>query len=265
MPESIIPPNRAKKALAEGKSLVGIMLVELRQPSVMQMLAHAGHDFVLIDGEHGPFNIETVADLCRAARDVGVTPIVRVPDVSYAFITQPLDGGAQGVMIPRITAPEQVREALRVIKYPPLGMRGSVVARGHTALKSGNVSQAMSDANNESLLIVQIETKQALQRVDEIIGIEGVDVALVGPTDLSVALGVPGDMEHPKLIEAIEHVVQACRRHRIVPAIHINVLSQAAFWAKKGMRMISYNSEVGILIGAATDAVRSVREGFGRS
>ncbi|MBI3110176.1 MAG: aldolase [Ignavibacteriales bacterium] len=259
MPDSIIPTNKAKRAFQQGAFLLGVMLVEIRQTSIMQVLANAGLDFVLIDGEHGPFNIETLADLSRAARHAGVTPIVRVPDITYAHITGPLDGGAQGIMVPRIMHAQQVREAIRMMKYPPLGIRGSVVARGHTDLKSGGVSQAMQDANRESLLIVQIETKQALESVDEILGVEGVDVALVGPTDLSVSLGVPGNMEAPILVKAIESVIEACKRRNVVPAIHINVLNQAAFWAKKGMRMVSYNSEIGILTSAAAGAVNTIR------
>lgn len=259
MPDSIIPMNKAKTSLQNGESLLGLMLVEVRQSSIMQVIANGGLDFVLIDGEHGPFNIETLADLSRAARQAGVTPIVRVPDITYAHITGPLDGGAQGIMVPRITHAQQVREAIRMMKYPPLGIRGSVVARGHTDLKSGDVRQAMQDANRESLLIVQIETKQALESVDEIIGIEGVDVALVGPTDLSVSLGVPGEMESPVLISAIESVIGACQRYHVVPAIHINVLSQAAFWMRKGMRMVSYNSEIGILTSGIAAAVGTMR------
>lgn len=264
MPDSIIPMNKAKSALREGKSLLGVMLVEVRQTSIMQVFANAGLDFVLIDGEHGPFNVETLADLSRAARHVGITPIVRVPDITYAHITGPLDGGAQGIMVPRITHAQQVRDAIRMMKYPPPGIRGSVVGRGHTDMKAGDVSLAMQDANRESLLIVQIETKQALESVDEILGVEGVDVALVGPTDLSVSLGVPGNMEAPILISAIEAVIEACKRRNVVPAIHINVLSQAAFWSKKGMRMVSYNSEIGILTSATAGAVSTIRGDKGK-
>ena len=263
MPESIIPPNNAKRALKEGKSLVGLMVVEIRQASVMQMVANAGYDFVIIDNEHGPFNIETIAELSRNARKVGLTPIVRVPEWSYAHITQPLDAGAQGIMAPRITGAQQVRDILQVMKYPPVGRRGSVTARGHTDLKSGPILDAMKSANEESMLVVQIETRQALENMDEILSVPGVDVALIGPTDLSVSLGIGGEMRDPKLIAAIESTIEACKQHKVFPAIHMNPLELAASWAGKGMRMVSCSSEVGMMVQAGSAAVAAIRKGFG--
>jgi len=264
MPESIIPPNNAKRALREGKSLVGLMVIEIRQPSVMQMLANAGYDFVIIDNEHGAFNIETISDLSRNARKVGLTPIVRVPEWSYAHITQPLDSGAQGIMTPRITEAQQVREILQIMKYPPVGRRGSVVARGHTDLKSGPVLDAMKVANEESMLVVQIETRQAVEKMDEILSVPGVDVALVGPTDLSVSLGITGEMKNPKLVAAIESTIEACKRHNVIPAIHMNDLELAAHWGSKGMRMVSCNSEVGMMVQAGSAAVAAIRKALGK-
>jgi 2-keto-3-deoxy-L-rhamnonate aldolase RhmA len=264
MSQQIIPQNPLKRALGEGKSLVGTMLVEVHQASVMQMFANAGFDFVLIDNEHGGFNIETISDLSRFARKVGVTPIVRVPEWSYAHITQPLDQGAQGLMVPRITEAGQVREILQTMKYPPLGRRGSVVARGHTDLKSGPVSEAMKAANEESFLIVQIETKQALENLDDILSVPGVDAALIGPTDLSVSLGVAGKMTDPSLVAAIESTIEACRHHKVYPAIHMNDLELAAQWGKRGMRLVSFNSEVGLLAQAACQAVGMIRTALGR-
>jgi len=264
MSQSIVPSNRLKKVLREGKSAIGTMIVEIRQPSVMQMMSNAGLDFVIIDNEHGTFNIETVCDLSRAARQLGVTPVVRVPEWSYAHVVQPLDAGAQVIMAPRVTEPQQVKEILQMMKYPPLGRRGSVVARGHTDLKSGSIVDTMKDANEESMLLVQIETKQALERIDEILSIQGVDIALVGPTDLSVSLGIPGKMTDPLLVSAISSVIEACKRHNVYPAIHMNDLTLASHWATKGMRLVSFNSEVGMLTVAVTGAVASIGTAMGR-
>ena len=238
------------------------MLVELRQPSVMQLLANAGFDFVLIDTEHGPFGIESIADLSRAARQFGMTPIVRVPDLTYAHITQPLDGGAQGIMLPRVTNAGQVRETIQIMKYPPVGRRGSVLARGHTDFKGGSVSEMMADANKESMLVVQVETQQAVDNIDEILSVEGVDVALIGPNDLSIALGVPGKLDDPKLVAAVETMKKACDRHNVFPAIHMNDLERGSYWAKNGMRMVSMNSETGHLMKAGSEAVSALRNSF---
>src|SRR6185503_10151161 len=101
-------------------------VVEFRQPAVMTLLANAGLDFVLIDNEHGPFSIETIADLSRAARGAGITPIVRVPELTYAHVVQPLDAGAQGIMLPRVTNRDQVELCVACMKYVPQGRRGAV-------------------------------------------------------------------------------------------------------------------------------------------
>ena len=259
MPESIVPANRIRAKLAEGKTVVGTMLVELRQPSVMTLLVAAGLDFVLIDNEHGPFSVETIADLSRAARDAGITPIVRIPELTYAHVTQALDGGAQGIMLPRVTEPGQVELCVACMKYVPQGRRGAVLARGHTAFRGGPLADTLAAMNRETFLIIQIETAEALSRLDELLSVPGVDAALVGPTDLSVALGVAGQMDSPKLVQAIEQTLAACKAHNVIPAIHTNDVAMTAAWARRGMRLVSINSEVGHLMAGVRAAVQAIR------
>lgn len=260
MNDSIIPPNLIRSKLARGELVVGTMLIELRQPSVMTMLANAGFDFVLIDNEHGPFSVETIADLSRGARDAGVTPIVRIPELTYAHVAQALDGGAQGIMLPRVTARAQVEECIKFMKYPPAGRRGAVLARGHTAFRAGPLAETLAVANRETFLIVQIETAEAVEHLDEILSVPGVDAALVGPTDLSLALGVPGSTDAPALIQAIERTMASCKTHGVLPAIHTNDVAMTAGWARRGMRLVSINSEVGLLTAGARAAIGVIRQ-----
>jgi 2-keto-3-deoxy-L-rhamnonate aldolase RhmA len=259
MTDSAVPPNRLRQRLAAGKTVIGTMLVEIRQPGIMTLLANAGFDFVLIDNEHGSFNVETIADLSRAARDLGVTPVVRIPELTYAHVAQSLDGGAQAIMLPRVTAREQVEECVRYMKYPPEGRRGAVLARGHTAFRVGPLADTLAGMNRETFLVIQIETAEAVDRLDDLLTVPGVDAALIGPTDLSLALGVPGKMDDPKLVGAIERTLAACAAHGVVPAIHTNDLAMTTSWARKGMRMVSINSEVGHLVAAASQAVKAIR------
>jgi 4-hydroxy-2-oxoheptanedioate aldolase len=256
---SIIAPNRLKQRLADGRSAVGTMIAEIRQPSVIQALVNAGLDWAIIDNEHGVFSNETIADLSRAGRWLGLTPIVRVPALSYEQITQALDGGAQGVMLPRVTSADQVRAAVAMVKYPPLGQRGSALGRGHTDFKSGDVGQMMADSNRETMVIVQIETKEAVAAVDEIAAVPGVDVLLIGPNDLAIALGVTGRMRDPILVAAIERTMAACVAHGRYPAIHTNDVTLTAEWSRRGMRLVSISSEMGFLQKAGKDAVDAIR------
>lgn len=259
MTDSAVPQNRLRQSLAAGRTVVGTMLVEIRQPSIMTMLANAGFDFVIIDNEHGSFNVETIADLSRAARDIGVTPVVRIPELTYTHVAQSLDGGAQVIMLPRVTAREQVEECVRCMKYPPRGRRGAVLGRGHSGFRGGPLADTLAGMNRETFLVIQIETAEAVDRLDDLLSVPGVDAALIGPTDLSLALGVAGKMDDPKLVGAIEKTMAACAAHGIVPAIHTNDLGMTTSWARRGMRMVSINSEVGHLVGAAGHAVKTIR------
>jgi 2-dehydro-3-deoxyglucarate aldolase/4-hydroxy-2-oxoheptanedioate aldolase len=260
----IIPPNRIKRALRNGQAVIGTMIVEFRQPSVVQLLANAGFDFFIIDNEHGPFTIETIADLTRAAVYMGLTPLVRVPELTYAYIAQSLDAGAQGIMAPRISTAAQVRDVVQMMKYPPVGLRGNALSRGYTQFKSGPVAEVMTQVNEETLLIVQVEMREAVENIDEIVSTPGVDVALIGPNDLSIALGVPGQQNHPTVQAAIQKTMAACQRHGVAPGIHMNDLSLAVHWAKQGMRLVSSNAEIGLLVRAGQEVTKAIGEAMGR-
>jgi 2-keto-3-deoxy-L-rhamnonate aldolase RhmA len=260
MASLVIPDNRAKQALRASRRITGTMLAELRQPAVMQLLANAGFDFVIIDNEHGPFPIDAIADLSRMARILGVSPIVRVPDLAYPYLAQALDAGAQGLMLPRVIHPDQVHEALSIMKYPPVGQRGCAFNRGHTDFRPGPLAETMDKANSETLLAIQVETLGAVEHVETIAAIPGVDVLFVGPTDLSIALGVPGQPEAPLLVETVQRVIAACVENGITAGIQANDMKFAKHWAAQGMQMISYSSETGLLTSAGATAVQALGE-----
>jgi 2-dehydro-3-deoxyglucarate aldolase/4-hydroxy-2-oxoheptanedioate aldolase len=259
---SVIAPNRLKQRLQAGESVVGIITLELRQPSIMQVLANAGFEFVLIDGEHGAYSLETIADLSRAARQVEVTPIVRVPDINYVYIAQALDVGAQGIMVPRITHAGQVEEVVQLMKYPPQGIRGNAQGMGYTRFSSGPVEEVMAQVNQESMLVVQIETRESLENIEEIVSVPGVDVALVGPNDLSISLGIPGQIDAPPMREGIKKVIETCQKHNVYPAIHTGDLDIATYWAQQGMRLISSNTELSLMTKAGLEVTQTISSAF---
>lgn len=259
MLESIIASNPIRAALNEGRTVLGTMIAEIRQPAIMQLIGLAGFDFVIIDNEHGPFNVETIADLSRAGRCYGVTPIVRVPELTYAHLAQSLDVGAQGIMLPRVTSVEQVKQAIDIVKYPPDGNRGNALNRGHTNFKVGPVLDIMARANQENLTVIQIETKEALEQVDEIAAVPGVDVLFIGPNDLSISLGVAGPPTQEPMVAAIEKVVAACKKHGVYCAIQLANVELSRHWAANGIPMISYGSETSLLIGAGQDVTNGIR------
>ena len=258
MADTLIPGNRLRARLAAGERGVGTMVAEFRQPAVMQLLANAGFDFAIIDCEHGPFGPETVADLARAGVACGVTPIVRVPACDYIPIAQALDAGAQGVMVPRIMGVEDAADAVAIATYPPAGRRGSALARGHTLFRGGDVSAAIAAMNAERLVVIQIETLPSLASCEHIAAVDGVDVLFVGPNDLSIALGVPGQLAHPLVEGAIERVAAACKAAGIWSAVQMNTVESAARWAPH-VDLTSHSAEIGLLQAAGTAAVAAIR------
>jgi 2-keto-3-deoxy-L-rhamnonate aldolase RhmA len=259
---SIVPQNLCKQKLQSGASVVGTFVIEIRQPAVMQFLANAGFDFALIDNEHGAFSNESIADLSRMAILLGITPIVRIPEIRYAYIAQTLDIGGQGLMVPQIKSADQVRQVLQMMHYPPQGERGNAMERGLTQFRSGPVPQGLVDIQREILLVIQVETREAVESIDEIVSIPGVDAALIGPNDLSIALGVPGEVEHPSVQQAIQKTIQACQRAGVAPAIHMPRLELAAYWAGQGMRMVSTGSEAAFIMRAGKTAADTIRKNF---
>jgi 2-keto-3-deoxy-L-rhamnonate aldolase RhmA len=184
--------NLLKAKIATGAMVTGTLAMDMRAPAYVHLLADAGFDSIFFDLEHGVYDLPMVADLIGTARLCGITPIVRVPDLRYGDIARLLDAGAQGVMIPRIDTAAQVEEAMRHIKYPPRGDRGAASVRGATDYHEVPRSDLISHMNNETLVIIQIERAQAITNLDAIASVPGVDVLLVGPYDLAIALGAPG-------------------------------------------------------------------------
>ncbi len=259
MTSPVVPTSSLRARLEAGERAICTMVGELRQPSVMQLLANAGYDAVIVDGEHGAFATETIADLCRAASMVGVTPIVRVPGLAYEPIAQALDGGAQAVMVPRIESAADAAQAVSFAKYPPVGERGCAFGRGQTRFRSGPIAETMAAANRESLVVIQIETREALAQIDQIVALGGVDIAFVGPTDLSIALGIPGQLDDPALVGAIERVASACRNAGIWSALYMSDLELARRYASS-IDLICHSSEAALLTSAGMAAVETIRK-----
>jgi len=239
----IIPKNKLIAAFKQGKVQTGCFVAELRGTTVPQLLALGGLDFFLIDNEHGPWPIDRIAEVCTVARYASITPIVRVPDYSYAQIAQSLDAGAQGLLFPRIETAEQVRDIIQTARYPPKGKRGNATNRNYCDFRMGDVTAAMAAHNSNTLLIFQIETKEALDNLDEILQIEGVDAVLIGPNDLSISLGVPGQIHSDVMVNAFKTVLSKCKQYGVVPGCHINDTNLAAEYAAKGFLLVSSSAD----------------------
>ena len=255
-------PNAAKEKLKAGGCVVGTMVRGFIGPETAPMLGQAGADFLLIDTEHTPLDMESVSVLCATARMAGVPPVVRVPDAQYHLIARVLDAGAMGIMMPRVRTRSDVETIVRSAKYPPVGERGCGIRPLLTDYEStGSLEGDLEWVNAQTLVCIQIETREAIEHLDDVLSVPGVDATIMGPNDLSIALGVPGDYHHPIMDDAVTHMIDVCDRYGVAPGIHIRDMERLLDYKRRGTRLLAYGTDVGFMLEAAADAMRRAREG----
>ena len=209
-----------KEKLASGQKIVGTMMRLVRNPAAMFVAKNAGLDFVMYDCEHSNYNFETLHDAFVTANALGFSGLARVPSGTKGHISRTLDTGAIGIMVPMVETKEHAETVVKYSKYQPVGDRGYTAGGPHTDYLNGKHVDMMKQGNDKVLSIAQIETKLAIENVDKIAAVKGIDVLLIGPNDLSLSLGIPGDMMNPIELEAISKVVVACKKHKKFFGMH---------------------------------------------
>lgn len=226
---------------------------ELGGRGAMEALGHTGLDYVIIDTEHGCFSEETTADLILAAERHGLTPLVRIGSTQRPYVLRMLDIGARGLIVPNIRTIDQVRELVDAAKFPPVGRRGFCPNRtsgwGSTE-ESRDVATYMELCNQSAQLIPQCETRDALENIEEIAALDGVDGIFVGPFDLSVDLGIPLQLDHPVMQEAIGRILAACKASNKRSYIFAGTVEDAVGWARAGFDSVTYGLDASVLANA---------------
>jgi 2-keto-3-deoxy-L-rhamnonate aldolase RhmA len=238
------------KKLKAGGRAVGTMVRMVRNPATAWMAREAGLDFIMLDLEHGSFNLESVEDIFKVGRAIGLGCLVRVPELSKGYVSRILDAGATGVMVPMLETPEEAALLVHWSKYIPLGNRGYGGVGAHTnfkAVKAADTYAFMAQANAENLAIAQIETALAIKNIDAIAATAGLDALLVGPNDLAISLGCSGDLMGPTVNEAIGRVAAAAKRQGKVFGIH-GPDELLARWIPEGCNLVMSNLDANILL-----------------
>jgi len=251
--------NRTKQLLKEGKTALGSGFGQFRSPEVPKLYAAAGLDWTFIDTEHGCFDLETVQDLVLTSLLTTLAPIVRVADLQYSLVARALDVGAEGIIFPRVESPEMLERAIAWTKFPSQGVRGFGLTVPQVGYKNHTFAEIISHMNENVVVVLQIETQTALQRCDKLLSVPGVDIVMVGPADLSISLGVPGEFDHPKMVEAITTVIECCNRHGVFPGIQCRTLAMAKSWKQRGMRFIGCGNDLSFLWEKVRDTVEQLR------
>jgi 2-keto-3-deoxy-L-rhamnonate aldolase RhmA len=243
-----------RQRLRQGEVVLGQMVLELFTPGIGPMLAACGLEFVIFDMEHGRCDIGLLAEMIASCRGSDLVPLARVPDADFAPLSRVLDLGARGVMVPRVESRQQAEEAVRQLKYAPEGNRGVALGIAHDLYRAGT-PDVFAKTNDETLVILLLETAKAFENLDEIVSVPGVDVAWMGHYDLTVSMGIPAQFDHPRFLAAMDALVAACQRHGVAPGFLPPTPEAAVHWISKGFRMISLGSDIGVFL----DGVRRFR------
>lgn len=252
-------PNTVKRSLAEGGMSLGTMVFEFCTPGIGRIAANAGAEFVIFDQEHTGWSVDTIRALIASTRAADTVPLVRVPATGYHLIARPLDAGAMGIMVPMVETEDQAYRIVQSAKYPPHGRRGAAFGIAHDDFASGDIVATMSSANNEVLLIAQIETEAGVESADAIASMPGIDVLWIGHFDLTNSLGIPGQFDHPDYLAAVEVVLAACARHGKAPGIMAADPATARAAIARGFRAVAYGGDLWIYGNALRDGLADVR------
>lgn len=251
-------PNRLKETLENGGVAYGTF-TRFGTGVAVEILGYAGFDFVVIDMEHGPFGYETAQELARAAKAVGINSVVRVPENRPAYIMRALDIGADGVQVPQVESGEAARQVGGAAHYHPLGYRGVCRFTRAAEYSALPADQHFATSNREVLTVVHIEGQKAAEEAEAIATAPGVDVVFIGPYDLSQSLGLPGQVNHPDVLKAIDTIIKTCRQHHVIIGTFADTVETAAYWVERGAQYITLLTDVGMLMQSCKDLAKGLK------
>jgi 4-hydroxy-2-oxoheptanedioate aldolase len=239
-----VPKNQFKSALKSNQPQIGLWS-SLSSAYTVEVIAGAGFDWILLDSEHSPADLENLLTQLQAAAPYPGHAVVRVPWNDMVTIKRTLDVGAQSLLIPYVSTAAEARDAVSYTRYPPAGVRG--VAGTTRATRFGRVKDYAKRAHEEICVLVQVETQGALDNIEAICAVEGVDGVFIGPADLHASLGYTGEIANPKVKPLIDEAVRRIRKCGKAPGILTPNEADARHWLECGALFVAVGSDVGIL------------------
>jgi 2-keto-3-deoxy-L-rhamnonate aldolase RhmA len=240
--------NTIKHKLKAGGSVLGTCITDHVSPEIVTIFKAAGLDFFFIDTEHSVPSYRDVQTLVRAGRGAGVIPLVRVTQAEYFLIARLLDVGAMGIVAPRISSVEEARKVVDAMKFTPDGSRGYGLRGVINDYQYKGARAEMDSANSETLVVLQVETKECLDAIFEIAAVPGADAFMIGPFDLSISLGIPGQFDDPIFWKAVDRMVEAANKAGIAPGIHFGTAAQLKRAAERGCRFLVCGSDSSVML-----------------
>jgi 4-hydroxy-2-oxoheptanedioate aldolase len=254
--------NPVKEKLARGELVVSMTVRLVAAVEIVRIAKAAGFDTLYIDLEHSSFTLHAASQISIMALEAGIPALVRVPANTPEYISRVLDGGALGVIAPGVRSAAEARAVVAAAKYPPVGSRGLAQGLPHLEYRALPAAEAIRALNDATFVAVQFESAASLEAMEEIVAVDGIDMVLIGSNDLLVDLGLPGQYEHPKLAEAYERTIAACRRR----GKHVGVGGLASRpdlvekLVKAGARYVSTGTDLGFLVAECKRRASEVRQ-----
>ena len=253
--------NNLKARLKTGESILGTMITVFDNPEIAKILKVCGFDYFVIDCEHGAFDYSKVANILAIAREAGIAGIIRIPEVKREVVLKYMEMGATGLLLPNTDRVEQAQLLVQYSKYFPLGNRGVSLLRPHTGFEAvDNAVEYMNQVNEETVLMIQIESPEGVGNVAEMLDIEGIDAAFVGPNDLSQSMGIMGQYGHADFIAAVDHVILSAKKRGKYSGIHLNTVDALQPWLNKGATLNLWANDVIHMMSAAKDGLAKIRK-----
>jgi 4-hydroxy-2-oxoheptanedioate aldolase len=249
-----------RAALKQGQVVLGSFF-RLPSPDLAEVFGEAGFDFVIIDQEHGAVSVEATANLVRACDLVGMAAIVRIPDSLPWLIQHALDVGALGVQAPQVGTVSDAQRVVRASKFAPVGSRG-VCRNVRAARYSARDRFAyMEESNRDTLVVVQIESKEGIGNLAGILSVPGIDVVFLGPYDLSQSLGLPGQVDHPKVRSTMQQAVAACRLAGVAAGVYADSAEAVRHWVGAGVQYVAVGVDTALIYTLTRKFVSELRSG----
>jgi 2-keto-3-deoxy-L-rhamnonate aldolase RhmA len=253
-------PNHALRQLRAGKLAIGLGLRQARTVDIAQIAKTSGFDWLFIDCEHNSMGTDTAAQIAAASLTVGITPVVRVAGKEHWLASRMLDNGAQGIVVPHVETGLEARRIADHCRFPPIGHRSMGGGLQQLGFAPMPVGEAARIVNEETLVVVMLESPKGIENCEQIAATPGIDALLIGTNDLCFEMGIPGQFDDPRVTEAYEKTIAACRKHGKFAGMggmytakllerHINM----------GVQLILSGSDFSLLMQAATERARMVR------
>ena len=238
---------KIKKKFLDRKQIKGAMIFDFFSPGIPYIIKNSGCEFIIYDMEHGGLTLDKFKELSLISRGIGLSPMIRIPEINYNYIARSLDLGANGIMIPMVNNKKEALEIINYSKYPPLGKRGAGFGFAHNEYKTENPIKLMEYANKTLINIIQIENESGLQNLEDIAKIDNLDCLWVGHFDLSNFLGVPGQFDSKLYLDAIDRIVKIGRKYQKSLGIMVSTKQEMNFYSNLGFNVIAVGTEMKLL------------------